>query len=122
MLADLYLLGILAVAIGIGIWMAGFGHRMYRIFAILFGFGARCIRRPFHCRTAWFCRFHARIYHRGGGGNRSCCTRFSIPAGRHGRRRFDSGHFLWRRHRLLRPTFLPEARFRPSHTRASASF
>ena len=39
MLQTFILLGILAVAIGIGIWMAGFGHRMYRIFAILFGLG-----------------------------------------------------------------------------------
>lgn len=39
MLQTFILLGILAVAIGVGIWMAGFGHRMYRIFAILFGLG-----------------------------------------------------------------------------------
>ena len=39
MLQTFILLGVLAVAIGIGIWMAGFGHRMYRIFAILFGLG-----------------------------------------------------------------------------------
>ncbi len=39
MLQTFILLGILAVAISVGIWMAGFGHRMYRIFAILFGLG-----------------------------------------------------------------------------------